>query len=73
MADKTTTRIDLGFQGGQVLSLRLQSDRFGALKKVLEKGSDRWHEIEGEDSTVTVDLGQIVYIRIDNDAVKVGF
>lgn len=73
MADKTTTRIDIGFQGGQVLSLRLQADRFSALRKALEKGADRWHELEGEDSTVTVDLGQIVYVRIDNDAVKVGF
>ena len=73
MAAAQTTRIDMGFQGGQVLSLRVKANHFEALKKALGKGGGGWHQIEGEDSTVDVDLGQIVYLRVDNDAVKVGF
>jgi hypothetical protein len=72
MADKPT-RIDIGFQGGQVLSLRLKPGAFDSLKKALSKGGEGWHDVEAEESLVSVDLAQIVYIRQDSDEHKVGF
>ena len=69
----TVIRVDIGFEGGQVLSLRLKPGSFEALKKALGKGDTGWHEVESEDSLVSVDLARIVYIRQDSDDHKVGF
>lgn len=66
-------RVDIGFEGGQVLSLRLKPGSFDAMKKALSKGATGWHEVEAEDSLVSVDLARIVYIRQDSDDHKVGF
>jgi hypothetical protein len=43
------------------------------MKKALAKGATGWHEVEAEDSLVSVDLVRIVYIRQDSDDHKVGF
>jgi hypothetical protein len=68
------TRVDIGFQGGQVLSVRVRQQAYDALSKALTKGSsDRWHELETEDSNVALDLSQIVYVRVDTEHQKVGF
>jgi hypothetical protein len=67
-------RVDIGFSGGQVLSLRLKEDVYGALRKALEdNNSARWHEVKSEDSDVSVDLAQIVYVRLDTERHSVGF
>ena len=66
-------RVDIGFEGGQVLSIRLKPGAFDAVKKALAKGGGGWHEVEAEDSLVSVDLARIVYIRQDSDDHKVGF
>ena len=67
-------RVDLGFSGGQVLSLRMQESVYSSLREALEAGGPRgWHELQTEDSEVAVDLGQIVYVRIDTERHTVGF
>lgn len=66
-------RAAIGFQGGQVLSLRLAEERLTALQQVLKEGRERWHEVEGADGAVLVDLGQVVYLRVDSDEHRVGF
>jgi hypothetical protein len=74
MPDGKPKRVDVGFSGGQVLSLRLQDDVFRGLREAL--GGDRpsrWHELRTEDSEVTVDLAQVVYVRLDTEAHRVGF
>jgi hypothetical protein len=63
----------IGFQGGQVLSLRLSDAELDNLRKVLREGRDRWHEVEAVDGAVMVDLGQVVYLRVDSDEHRVGF
>ncbi len=67
-------RIDVGFQGGQVLQLRLKDSAYKALQKAL--GADKtsgWHEIETEDSDIAIDLAQVVYVRLETDSHRVGF
>jgi hypothetical protein len=64
-------RVTVGFQGGQVLALRLTDEQLKALSKAL--GTGGWHEIEGEDGPVRVDLAQVVYLSADSDELRVGF
>jgi hypothetical protein len=64
-------RVTVGFQGGQVLALRLTDEQLASLDKAL--GTTGWHEIESEDGPVRVDLGQVVYISADRDDSRVGF
>ena len=66
-------RAALGFQGGQVLTLRLTDEALGALRETLKEGRERWNEIEAADGAVLVDLGQIVYLRVESDEHRVGF
>ena len=72
--DPKAKRVDVGFAGGQVLSLRLQEAAYQVLRQALEESGDqRWQEVEAEDSLVTVDLGQVVYVRLDTEKQRVGF
>jgi hypothetical protein len=64
-------RVTVGFQGGQVLALRLTDEQLGSLDKAL--GTTGWHEIESEEGPVRVDLGQVVYVSADRDDSRVGF
>ena len=64
-------RISIGFQGGQVLGLRVSDEQLKALHKAL--GPEGWHNIESEEGPVRLDLGQIVYVRAESDELRVGF
>jgi hypothetical protein len=66
-------RVDVGFSGGQVLSLRMSDDAYRALGDEVRSGSQGWHEVEAEDSTVSVNLSQVVYVRLDTEQQRVGF
>ena len=68
-----TRRAAVGFQGGQVLSLRLSDSQLTELRKVIREGGERWHEVEAADGAVLVDVGQIVYLRVESDEHRVGF
>jgi hypothetical protein len=72
MAESKYRRVDVGFQGGSVLSLRVTEDENRSLQGALG-GSERWHEIESEDATVTIDLAQVIYVRLDTERDRVGF
>jgi hypothetical protein len=63
----------VGFQGGQVLSLRLSESQLNELRGVLRDGRERWHEVEAADGAVLVDVGQVVYLRVESDEHRVGF
>ena len=64
-------RVSVGFQGGQVLALRVSEEQLGTLHKAL--GSSGWHELETEDGPVRLYLGQVVYIRAEDEDSRVGF
>jgi hypothetical protein len=72
MADQTR-RIAIGFQGGQTLALKLSDDALTALRDALTVGGDRWHEAPAADGAVMVDLGQVVYLRVESDEHRIGF
>jgi hypothetical protein len=71
---ETPRRIDIGCQGGQVLSARVSEEVLAAFRKALsDSGSDRWFELHTQDSEVHIDLSQVVYVRLDTDEHRVGF
>jgi hypothetical protein len=64
-------QISIGFQGGQVLSLRVGDDQLKALLKAL--GDNGWHELLSDEGPVRLDLGQVVYVRSESSDLRVGF
>ena len=66
-------RSSVGFQGGQVLSLRLSQEALDRLRAALQEGRERWSEVDAEDGAVLLDLGQVVYLRTESDEQRVGF
>jgi hypothetical protein len=67
-------RIDIGFQGGQVLPARVTQATYDGLSTALtDERSERWFELETVDSKISIDLSQVVYVRIDTEAQHVGF
>jgi len=64
-------RVSVGFQGGQVLSLRVTDEQLKTLYDAL--GGGGWHELQSEDGPVRIYLGQVVYVRLDEGDQRVGF
>jgi hypothetical protein len=64
-------RISVGFQGGQVLALRISDEQLKSLNRAL--GTAGWHEVESDEGPVRLDLAQVVYVSSDSDELRVGF
>lgn len=64
-------RVEIGFEGGQVVSVRLTDDELKDLRKQLEKGG--WHDVKTEDGIMAVYLGKVSFLRIDSGEHRVGF
>jgi hypothetical protein len=73
LSSNAVRRTALGFQGGQVLSLRLPEEVLSSLRDTLKEGRDRWMEVEASDGAVLVDIGQVVYLRVESDEHRIGF
>ncbi len=67
-------RMDIGFQGGQVLAVRSPSEAYDGLVKALgDDKAKRWHTLDTDDSEILVDLSQVVYVQRERGDQKVGF
>lgn len=73
MSPNAVRRTAVGFQGGQVLSLRLTDDVLSSFRETLKEGRERWLEVEASDGAVLVDIGQVVYLRVESDEQRIGF
>ena len=70
----TARRAAVGFQGGQVLTLRIAEDELNELRQALAQGNGGgWREVEAADGAVVLDLSQVVYLRVESDDHRVGF
>jgi len=65
-------RVDIGFVGGQVLSIRLDEEPLRQLRSALQSGAG-WHDLQAEDGQVALDLGKVAYVRLDSAPHRVGF
>ena len=71
---ETPRSIDIGFQGGQVLPVRVTQEAHDTFRKALsDSGSERWFELQTQDSDIHIDLSQVVYVRLDTEEHRVGF
>jgi hypothetical protein len=73
LSSNAVRRTAVGFQGGQVLSLRLPEEVLASLRETLKEGRERWVEVEASDGAVLVDVGQVVYLRVESDEQRIGF
>jgi hypothetical protein len=64
-------KVNIGFDGGQVLSARVGRAELAKLREAL--GGQGWHELAADDSTVALDLNSVVYVLVDNEEHRVGF
>lgn len=64
-------RVDIGFNGGQVLTVRLSTKALEELRGALSKGG--WHQLASADGEVTLDLGQVAYVKAEAEEHSIGF
>ena len=69
MAD--AQRVEIGFEGGQVISVRITEGDLKDLRKQLEKGG--WHDLHTESGVVALYLGKVAFLRIESGEHRVGF
>jgi hypothetical protein len=64
-------RVEIGFEGGQVIAARLGEEDLKDLRKQLEKGG--WHDVPTEDGTISLDLEMVAFLRVASATSRVGF
>ncbi len=69
MAD--AQKVEIGFEGGQVVAVRLSEDELKDLRKQIEKGG--WHDVKTEDGVLSVYVDKVAFLRIDSGEQRVGF
>jgi hypothetical protein len=67
-----TNRIEVGFEGGQVVSVRLSADALKGLRGAVG-GESGWHDLETEEGTISLDLTKVVFIRAAGAPHTIGF
>lgn len=65
-------RIEIGFNGGQVVSARLDEAGLAELRTAVERG-DGWHDLETEEGNFALDLGKVVFVRTAGGSHSIGF
>ena len=68
-------RVEIGFGSGQVMSARLAARHLEALRQALTS-TDRpesWYELESEDGAISLDLRQVVFVRVAAAPHTIGF
>ena len=69
MAD--AQRVEIGFEGGQVISTRLAEDDLKDLRSGLEQGG--WYDLHTEEGTIALHLGKVQFLRVEHGEHRVGF
>lgn len=64
-------QVSIGFDGGQVLSVRVPDEQLAALRDALAGGG--WHELLADDGTVRLNLAHVAYVRTESEEHRVGF
>jgi hypothetical protein len=72
MADEKPQKINIGFDGGQVLGARVLPAELTKLRGALGGGGG-WHDLPAEDGMVALDLSKVVYVLVDSEEHRVGF
>jgi hypothetical protein len=73
VADSQRVRIEIGFDGGQVMSAHVESATADELEQSLGAGGVGAFQLEAEDGRYTVALARIVYVKRFSREGRVGF
>ncbi len=73
MPETVAVRIEIGFQGGDVLSMRVPAEDADALDQALRARDDTVCELRGEDGVFLVVLGRVLYVKRYAREARVGF
>ncbi len=71
MAEKPE-RAEIGFDGGQVIAVRLTEGQLADLRKALDGGAG-WHDVSTDDGDLALDLRQVVFVRTKSAEHRIGF
>ena len=66
-------RIEIAFDGGQVLGAFVPADAADALERALGQSGDEAFALEAEDGRYTVSLRRVVYVKRFTKEARVGF
>ena len=67
----TKHRIEIGFEGGQVVAARLDDGAVKGLRKAI--GTSGSHELESDGEILLIDPSKVIFVRILADEGRVGF
>ena len=70
--DEEPKRVDVGFSGGQAISIRVSQKGYENLRKAVQ-GGNGWYELESAEGLVALNLGQVVFVKLDTGEHRVGF
>jgi hypothetical protein len=73
VADTQRVRIEIAFDGGQVMSAHVESGRADELEQSLANGTMGAYQLEAEDGSYTVALARIVFVKRFSREGRVGF
>ena len=74
MPETDYRRVEIGFVGGGGVSLRIEENQYEELRRALvDGGGSQWHQLDAADTTVTVDLSKVAFVRLDTEPGRVGF
>ena len=63
--------ISIGFQASMPIALRVSQEQLDELLGAL--GREGWHDVQGEDGTVRLNLANVLWVRADREEHRVGF
>jgi hypothetical protein len=73
VAEAQRVRIEIGFEGGQVMSAHVDTSTADELEQSLDAGGTGSFQIEADDGRYTVAIPRIVYVKRFSREGRVGF
>jgi hypothetical protein len=64
-------RVEIGFLGGQVISVRVEEEELKGVRSALEQGG--WHDLRTDEGVVALDLSKVAFVRAESGEHRVGF
>jgi len=72
MAESKADRVEIGFDGGQVIATRMSEDQLNQLRKAVER-NEGWQDVATADGDLAVDLHKVVFLRVAAPEHRIGF